>query len=151
MVTDMTAISNRSIKLRLACKTMPTTPPTDEALDVGIQDKAQAVHAGRTAKDGTIYFECAAEARIDGLTKELDFRGPFVHGTPQSRFLYISWKRRFPGTAPWYWRIKVPLTSISAKDVRSLKTSEALVADITGRRPHATDPITWKHSAEGEA
>ena len=130
---------------------MPEPPPTAEALDVGIQDKAQAVHAGRTAKDGTIYFECLVEARIDGLTKTLDFRGPFVHGTPQSRFLYVSWKRRLPSAALWYWRIKLPLAGIATKDVTSLKASEALVADITGRRPHATDPITWKRIVASEA
>ena len=147
----MAATSTKSITLRLACKTMPETPPTDEALDIGIQDKAQAVHAGRTAKDGTIYFECAVEARIDGQTEGLDFRGPFVHGTPQSRFLYVSWKRKIPSAAPWYWRIKIPLAGIAAKDVTSLKSSEALIADITGRRPHATDPITWKRSVTSEA
>jgi Family of unknown function (DUF5990) len=147
----MTAISNKSIRLRLACKTMPATPPTDEALDVGIQDKAQAVHAARTTRDGTIYFECAVEARIDGLSKELDFRGPFVHGTPQSRFLYVSWKRRTLSPAPWFWRIKIPLAGITAKDVMSLKAAEALVADIAKRRPHATDAIIWKRGVASEA
>ena len=147
----MTATFTKSITLRLACKTIPAAPPTDEALDIGIQDKALAVHAGRTAKDGTIYFECEVEARMDGLTKTLDFRGPFVHGTPQSRFLYVSWKKRVPSAAPWYWRIKIPLSSVAVKDITSLKASETLIADITARRPHATDPINWKRSVASEA
>ena len=128
---------------------MPETPVTEGALDIGIQDKAQAVHSGRTAKDGAVYFECAVEARLD--TSGLDFRGPFVHGTPQGRFLYLSWKRRVASAAPWYWRVKIPLAGISEKAVSSLKSSEALLADITGRRPHATDPIIWKRSVATEA
>jgi hypothetical protein len=147
----MTTTPAKSITLRLSCKTIPATPPTNELLDVGIQDKAQTVHAQRTAKDGTIYFECIVEARINDPIKGIDFRGPFVHGTPQSRFLYVSWKRRIPSAAPWYWRIKVPLAGISMKEVTSLKNSEALIADITGRGPHATDSINWKTSAASEA
>ena len=130
---------------------MPETPATEGALDIGIQDKAQAVHAGRTTTDGAVYFECAVEARMDSLTKGLDFRGPFVHGTPQGRFLYLSWKRRTASAAPWYWRVKIPLTGIAERDVSALKSTEILLADITGRRPHATDPITWKRSVAGEA
>ena len=130
---------------------MPETPATEGTLDIGIQDKAQAVYAGRTAKDGGIYFECAIEARMDSQTKEIDFRGPFVHGTPQRRFLYLSWKRRTATAALWYWRVKIPLAGITEKDISSLKSGETLQADITGRRPHASDPIIWKRSVESEA
>lgn len=140
----MATTSTKSITLRLACKSMPEIPADEGALDIGIQDKTQAVHAGLIAKNGAIYFECALEARIDPSTKVLDFRGPFVHGTPQGRFLYLSWKRRTASAAPWYWRVKIPLAGITEQDVTSLKSTEALLADITGRRPHASDPITWE-------
>jgi Family of unknown function (DUF5990) len=135
--------------IRLVCKSMPTIPTTEGELDVGIQDKAQNIHVGRAAKDGSIYFECRIEARTDTTT--LDFRGPFVHGTPQNRFVYLSWKRAIGGAAPWYWRVKIPLGGISQKAVASLKASEVLVADITGRRPHASEPIIWKCVTASEA
>jgi hypothetical protein len=128
---------------------MPATPATEGDLDIGIQDKAQYIHIGRPAKDGSVLFECAIEANVDAST--LDFRGPFVHGTPQNRFVYLSWKRRMGEAAPWYWRVKIPLAGIAKKTVTSLKSSEVLLADITGRRPHATEPILWKCSAAGEA
>jgi hypothetical protein len=32
-----------------------------------------------------------------------------------------------------------------------LKPGEALVADVTGRRPHATDPIVWSRGVASEA
>ncbi|MCA0175791.1 MAG: DUF5990 family protein [Proteobacteria bacterium] len=147
----MTVVASKPITLRLLCKSMPETPAEEGTLDVGVQDKSQAVHAGRVCKDGTVYFECWAEARIDSATKELDFRGPFVQGTPQARFLYLSWKRRNGSAAPWYWRVKIPLSGIAEKDVSSLKANEVLIADITGRRPHATDPIAWKRSVASAA
>jgi hypothetical protein len=145
----MATTPTKSITLRLVCKSMPETPTTEGELDIGIQDKAQTVHTGQKAKDGSVYFECAVEAKMDNTG--LDFRGPFVHGTPQSRFLYLSWKRRAGSPAPWYWRVKIPLAGITQNAVSSLKSSETLLADITGRRPHATDPITWSRSAMSEA
>ncbi len=126
---------------------MPETPPEEGALAVGIQDKKQAVHAGRTGKDGEMCFECAAEARVDDLSGDIDFRGPFVHGTPQARFLYLSWKRTGASATPWYWRVKIPLASIGAKNIVALQDGEWLVADITGRRPHASEAIVWKRVA----
>ena len=147
----MTAASIKTITLRLACKSMPEIPADEGMLDVGIQDKKQAVHAGRTAKNQALYFDCAVEARMGSLNKGLDFGGPFVHGTPQSRFIYLSWKRRTTSAAPWYWRVKIPLAGITEKDVSSLKSNEVLIADITGRRPHASEKITWQRSAASEA
>jgi Family of unknown function (DUF5990) len=137
----MSTAQTKPIIIRLVCKSMPTIPTTEGELEVGIQDKAQNIHLGRVAKDGSIYFECSIDVRTD--TTPLDFRGPFVHGTPQSRFVYLSWKRAIGGAAPWYWRVKIPLAGISQKAVASLKATEVLVADITGRRPRASEPIVW--------
>jgi hypothetical protein len=137
----MNTARTKLVIIRLVCKSMPTIPTTEGELEVGIQDKAQNIHLGRAAKDGSIYFECKIEARTD--TTPLDFRGPFVHGTPQSRFVYLSWKRKAGGAALWYWRVKIPLAGIAQKAVASLKATEVLVADITGRRPHASEPIIW--------
>ena len=135
--------SFKKLTLRLVCSSMPETPPEEGALEVGIQDKKQAVHAGRTGKDGEMCFECSAEALVDDLSGDIDFRGPFVHGTPQARFLYLSWKRTGAAAPPWYWRVKIPLASIGAKNIAALREGEWLVADITGRRPHASEPIVW--------
>lgn len=146
----MTTVASKSLTLRLMCKSMPETPAAEGILDVGIQDKHQIVHAGREGKDGARYFECSVEARIDNLTKGLDFRGPFVQGTPQGRFLYLSWKRKTASAAPWYWRIKIPLSGITERDVSSLKANEVLMTDITGRRPHSSETIAWKRSVASE-
>jgi hypothetical protein len=145
----MATAPTKPIVIRLVCRSMPATPATEEDLEIGIQDKAQNIHIGRPAKDGSVHFECAIEVKVDAST--LDFRGPFAHGTPQSRFVYLSWKRSSGGAAPWYWRVKIPLAGIAKKTITSLKSNEVLLADITGRRPHATEPILWKCSAASEA
>lgn len=137
-------MTSKKLNLRLVCKSMPETPVEEGALDVGIQDKKQAVHAGRIGRDGEMRFDCSAEALVDGLSGDIDFRGPFVHGTPQARFLYLSWKRTGASATPWYWRVKIPLASIGAQNIAALREGEWLVADITGRRPHASQAIVWK-------
>jgi hypothetical protein len=136
----------KKLKVRLICRTMPAIPLEEGALDVGMQDKAQSVHAGQKQKDGSMFFECDLETRLDDSTGRVTFRGPFVHGTPEARFLYLSWKRKDASSSPWYWRVKVPLSGITWKDVSLAKPSEVLEADITNRRPHATDSITWRLS-----
>jgi len=141
----------KKLKVRLICRTMPAIPLEEGTLDVGMQDKAQAVHTGQKQKDGSMFFECDLEASIDDSTGRLAFRGPFVHGTPEARFLYLSWKRKDTSSSPWYWRVKVPLSGITWKDVSLAKPSEVLEADITNRRPHATDPITWGRSCADTA
>ena len=142
----MAAKDSKSLKIRLVCKTMPAIPPDEGPLDVGIQDKAQVVHGGLKQKNGSMFFECVLEVSLDGSTGRPSFRGPFVHGTPETRFLYLSWKRRSASSSPWYWRVKIPLSGITWKEVSPAMANEVLEADITGRRPHATDPISWKRS-----
>lgn len=136
----------RKLKVRLICKTMPVIPLEEGRIDVGMQDKAQTVHPGQKQKDGSMFFECDLEASLNEATGKLAFRGPFVHGTPEARFLYLSWKRQDVSSSPWYWRVKVPLSGITWQDVSLAKPNYILEADITNRRPHATEPITWRQN-----
>jgi Family of unknown function (DUF5990) len=113
----------KTLIIRLICESMPETPAEEGQLDVGMQDKAQVVHTGRMLENGTRIFECTIEARLEASTEEASYRGPCVHGTPEARFLYLSWKRKTQSAAPWYWRVKIPLTGISWKQVSSLKST----------------------------
>ncbi|KVL13194.1 DUF5990 family protein [Burkholderia ubonensis] len=125
----------RDIQVTLVCKTLP---PIDEPATVGIQDKNQDVHEGARKRDGSVEFTCEIHVRDKGAGN-LDFAGPFVHGTPAARFVYLSWKRTVAAAAPWVQRVKIPLVFKAA----DLATALAIRADITGRRPHATEPIVW--------
>jgi Family of unknown function (DUF5990) len=150
-MTKMVNTQPKSLIIRLVCTSMPETPADEGQLDVGMQDKAQVVHPGQVQKNGTMVFECTVEARLDASTEEPSYRGPFVQGTPEARFLYLSWKRKTRSATPWYWRVKVPLKGITWKQVSFLKSNEVMEANITGRRPHATEPIVWKRSVASEA
>ena len=75
----------------------------------------------------------------------LSSAAPFVHDPPKARFLYLSWKRRGASVAPWGWRIKVPLSPIAWADVRGAeRDGMTLTADVTGRRPHTSEPVEWR-------
>jgi hypothetical protein len=129
----------RELKVTLTCKTLP---PLDEPADVGLQDKDQNVHAGDRKRDGSTAFECVVQVKEKG-NGAIDFIGPFVHGTPSARFIYLSWKRVAPATAAlWVQRVKIPLAFTAA----DLGDTAAIRADITGRRPHASEAIAWTMS-----
>jgi Family of unknown function (DUF5990) len=113
----MVNLQPKSLAIRLVCTSMPEAPAVEGQLEVGIQDKAQVVHAGRTHKNGSMVFECTVEARLDASTEEPSYRGPFVQGTSEARFLYLSRKRKTQSASPWFWRVKVPLAGITWKQV----------------------------------
>lgn len=125
----------REIRVTLLCKSLPAT---EEPATVGLQDKTQAVHEGALQRNGSVEFSCVVQVRDKGAG-QIDFAGPFVHGTPSARFIYLSWKRAAAAAAPWVQRVKIPL-AFTADDLRA---AQEIRADITGRKPHATDAIVW--------
>lgn len=130
------------IPVRLVLRTLPAIAAEDGPLDVGLQDKTGAVRSGRPGPEGALLFEATIRSlhEVDAL----DFRGPYVHGRPGERFLYLGWKRRKSEGPPWLQRVKVPLAGVPADLVRRARAGEgALQADVTGRRPHETTPIDW--------
>ncbi|CAN5326730.1 hypothetical protein BH11PSE11_BH11PSE11_29120 [soil metagenome] len=132
----------RHIQVKLVCKTLL---PVDEPATVGIQDKNQDIHEGARKRDGSFEFDCVIEVR-DKAAGNLDFAGKFVHGTPAARFMYLSWKRSSPAAATWVQRVKIPLVFKAAE----LRFATAIQADITGRRPHDTEPIFWMIAERAE-
>lgn len=124
----------------LVCTTLPDLAEPG-GLSVGIQDKQQGVHSGKQDRDGSWRFTCTVTVKErDGVALP-QFSGPFVHGTPAARFLYLSWKRRSETPVPWLQRVKIPLADIGWA---MTQPGGQLVADITGRRPHAADGIMWE-------
>ncbi len=125
------------LTIRLLVTALPEQPHPDP-VDLGIQDTAGNVHPGQPLSKGGMRFVC----RLELLRRPagLDFGGQHVHGRPGARFLYLSWKRRAAGPAPWLQRVKVPLTDVEAA-INPAKP--ILQADITGRRPHDVTPISW--------
>jgi Family of unknown function (DUF5990) len=136
----MATQDKRSISVHIQCGAVPVRE--GEATEFGLQDKGGEVHtAARSSKTRSIFTcELAVGTGASGGSPTLG--GPFVHGPPSARFLYLSW-RRVRGTG-WIERIKIPL-SIPATQIRTaLRTGQALEADVTGRRPHVSEAVTWR-------
>src|SRR5690242_13749985 len=55
---------------------------------VGVQRKAEVVDRVPADAPGATWHLEVTSREIDGL---LDVRGPWVHGRPGARFLYLSW------------------------------------------------------------
>ena len=134
----------RKIRVRLIHDGAQPGPPLDEALSFGLQDVKGCVHPGTAGSDGKRRFALDLEIRKTETDRPV-FGGPSVHGPPAARFLYLSWKRREAAAAPWGWRIKIPLSSIGWDEVRETeRDGKGLIADVTGRRPHTSQPVIWR-------
>lgn len=77
------------------------TPPGREferftGIRVGVQRGKADVVDPRSADAGGIRFEIPVDV-VPARDGGLDFRGPFVHGRPGDRFLYLVWEGRENG------------------------------------------------------
>ena len=131
-----------SVKVRLIHDGAQPGPAVAGQVDFGIQDKKGEIHPGKPSKGRLLLFE------IDITVKDSDqllFSGPFVHGPPVGRFLYLSWKKRGHHEHPWAWRIKMRLADIGSPLIRQAqKAGHCLEADVVGRRPHSIERVTWR-------
>ena len=140
----MPAIQPQTLRLRLIHDGAPPGA-TDEPLRFGLQDSKGEVHAGAPQPDGTRLFDLALAVKPGDAANAPVFSGPFAHGPPTGRFLYLSWKREGKHDAPWAWRIKIPLAGIGWPEIRAAdKAGRRLEANIIGRRPHAMEAIVWR-------
>jgi Family of unknown function (DUF5990) len=132
----------RSISVQIGFGALPVRE--GEATEFGLQDKNGGVHAAKRASKTRSVFGCELAVSAGAGTPTLS--GPFAHGPPAGRFLYLSW-RRVGGSDGWIERIKIPL-SMSANQIRTaLRTGQSLETDVTGRRPHAGTAATWRLTA----
>jgi Family of unknown function (DUF5990) len=102
------------------------------------------VHPVITRRGGSQNFELTLEVS-EGREGHPVFCSAFAHGPPAARFVYLSWKREDTHQHPWGWRIKIPLSGIGWAEIRAAeKPDKCLAADVTGRRPHASEAINWQ-------
>jgi hypothetical protein len=105
--------------------------PKYEAVHVGVQRKREVVDlvAGDAAKAcWDLQIEVAP-----GRDGDLDFRGPWVHGKPGERFLYLSWgELGADGEFSMFRRAKLWLGTIGEERLhQAIETS----AVVEGRLP----------------
>ena len=108
-MTD-TASETRSVRFRLICTTPPPPLHEGEPAVFGLQDKRRSLDVGQRRPDGSVAYEFVVRAsRQAGSVR---FSGPYIHGTAQDPFLYLSWRR---GDVPgdWIKRLKISLVGIT--------------------------------------
>jgi len=133
----------KSFSIRLIHDGVQPGPAVAE-VTFGLQDRENQVHCGKRLKRGLIQFDVSLDA-ADDRSRGLVFSGAFAHGPPDKRFLYLSWKRHEATGAPWAWRIKIPLAGIDRSLVdRSQRSGCPIEANVVGRRPHTSEPVTWQ-------
>ncbi len=132
----------RKLRLRLIHDGNQPGPALAEPLRFGLQDTKGHVHPGLEAPGEPLNLDF--ELEITGTTSPV-FRGPFAHGTPATRFVYLSWKRVGEHVHPWGWRIKMPLGGISWDMIEAAEApGMCLAANVIGRKPHSSQTVTWQ-------
>jgi hypothetical protein len=135
----------RWINLRLIHNGAQPGVPVTEPVRFGLQDSKGDVHPGAAVPGGAQQFDTVLKIKGSDEAMRPLFTGAFAHGPPAARFLYLSWKREGKHDAPWAWRIKIPLSGIGWAEIRAAeKPGKCLEAHVNGRRPHATEAITWR-------
>ena len=113
--------------------TLESPPP---GVDYGLQKGGGSnyeVTQKQRSKTGDLQFEFSARVREgkDGLPV---FLGPFVHGSPQERFVYLDIGTYAGQTeTPWSRRLKIPLRGITWDMVKQAsRTAHVLETRVPG-------------------
>jgi hypothetical protein len=101
----------------------------------GLQDTAEVLHRGEPMPDGAVCFKFSLQVKT-GRAGAPVFVGPFAHGPPAKRFLYLGWRKSDGAFAQ---RLILPLTSIGWDLVRqALASGDPLVCRLVDKEPRAT-------------
>jgi hypothetical protein len=123
---------------------MAPPDPDQHGANFGLQDNFTAahwtVHAGIRKANGDFVFECDARVRPNARTGDPNFLGDFVHGKPDERFLYLSWRPKEwragqPEASSPYWtrRMKIHLRTITWEQIdEATQLSGVLEASVHG-------------------
>jgi hypothetical protein len=120
------------IHLQLTCLRLPDMSNKQEAIIFGLQDRQQHVHPGRQNDGGSLLYDLQVPVARIAETDMVRFRGPFVHGTREVPFLYLSLKRVEEEELSWIMRMKIPLPSLHWDDSMSTANIPLFTARIAG-------------------
>lgn len=130
----MAKSSTFDLTLRIICLD-PHTLSDDPRAGFGVQDQSQRLTNGDKRPDESLAFTVPIIVKgMPGIASP-DFAGPFAHGTPQQRFLYLSLGTQQGRVWQWIRRIKVPLSGITWTHVEEAGSNGGILeASIDGMR-----------------
>jgi hypothetical protein len=125
-------------RVGVALRIVVAHPPVAPGTRFGVQDKLGALHDAASTSADSATFEIEVTAAPGGAGPNL--LGPFAHGAPKARFLYLS--HGGDSRSPWIKRIKVPLSSITWSLIDSA-AGAALETGVDGRRAGSVTAV-WR-------
>ncbi|MGW5560563.1 DUF5990 family protein [Micromonospora sp. NPDC003944] len=133
------------MRIRIEGSDLPGQRPGAEAdalrlgnVHVGIQRKAEVVdQVPADAPSATWSLEVSSR-EIDGA---LDVGGPWVHGRPGARFLYLSWGAVTPDGFAMFRRAKMMFTDVPTALLRAAHEGSGTLVGRVGLTDAAGEPI----------
>ena len=114
-------------------------PPAEfgpqERIEAGMQRGEEIEQSQAPAGEA---LEFAGELRLKAAVRQGSaapvFLGPWTHGPPAGRFLYISWTGEAGGRRQMFRRMKIPLKTISWEQIERVQRDPKarLVATVQG-------------------
>jgi hypothetical protein len=150
MATSDTATA--TITLRVVGHALPGADAANRpTLHVGVQRGSETIDLV-PATAGTAVFTCPLQV-VPGAGSRFDVRGPFVHGKPGARFIYLVWgDLAADGAFVMTQRLKIGLSNLDASLIAAAQAPNAVLeaslalTDARGRPRAATvppDAIAW--------
>ena len=137
-------MARSELRIRLVCDTRPPERRDGVATEFGLQDKARALLPGTIQADGSLRFDCEIGVEPGTGHEELQLSGPFVHGKPGERFLYLGWRPRNGAVDDWIRRWKISLNGISAALIGVLSVNVGLLLRCKAYHGVWIDSSKWQ-------
>jgi hypothetical protein len=118
---------------------------------VGVQCKAEVVDRVPVDAESALWEFEVTSREVDGL---LDVGGPYVHGRPGARFLYLSWGTVSADVFSMFRRAKLMFGDIPTGVLRAAHEGDGVLEATLGLTDAAGEPrcarvrppdITWRH------
>lgn len=129
-----------SIETNVVLRVTVEHAPAGPGVVFGLQDKSGEVVDGVPGPPGRVTFEAQVRVAPSTGAETPNFLGPFTHGPPAKRHLYLSHGRTSGGA--WVKRIKVPLASITAEMIAA--ASDRVIETMVDGRSAATVAVDWR-------
>jgi hypothetical protein len=102
-----------TLSLQIICLNPPLISG-NSSIEFGLQDNDHNLTLGILQTDGSLLFSCDVMIKGTPGQGKPDFRGGFVHGTPEQRFLYLTLRTNSAATTgEIVKRLKIRLHTIT--------------------------------------